>query len=59
MKRLSLGELEVRTRSLDAEIRRIERRGSHMTPQDLERAAILKRMRLQTKDQLDELKRAG
>jgi hypothetical protein len=59
MKRLSLGELEVRTRSLDMEIKRIERRGIHMTPHDLERAAVLKRMRVHTKDKLDELKRTG
>jgi hypothetical protein len=56
MKRIEVSELERQTRSLETAIHELERRGSHMTPEDRERAAELKRLRLAAKDQLDALR---
>ncbi|HSY25448.1 MAG TPA: YdcH family protein [Polyangiaceae bacterium] len=56
MKHVSIRELELRGRTLDNEIHRLERRGSHMTPEDRVRASILKKQRLATKDQLFSLR---
>jgi hypothetical protein len=52
MKHIALHELEVRHRTLDEEIHKLDRRGVHMTPYDRLRAAELKKRRLVTKDQL-------
>ena len=52
MKHIDREELEIRHRSLDVAIHELDRRGSHMTPEDRQRATELKRMRLVTKDQL-------
>jgi hypothetical protein len=52
MKLVDIRALELRHRTLDREIHKLDRRGSHMTPQDRERAAELKKRRLVTKDQL-------
>jgi uncharacterized protein YdcH (DUF465 family) len=56
MKHVSIRELELRGRTLDNEIHRLERRGAHMTPEDRVRASILKKQRLATKDQLFSLR---
>jgi hypothetical protein len=45
-------ELENRRRALDVEIHRLDRRGSHMTPNDRLRATELKKLRLAAKDRL-------
>ncbi len=55
MTRLSLGELVSTTRTLDLQILKLDRRGAHATPEDLVRAAELKKIRLQAKDRLNEL----
>ena len=55
MTRLSLGELVDTARTLDLQILKLDRRGVHATPEDLHRAAELKKIRLQTKDRLREL----
>jgi uncharacterized protein YdcH (DUF465 family) len=52
MKILDVRVLELRHRTLDREIHKLERRGSHMTPLERERATELKKRRLATKDQL-------
>ncbi len=52
MRRSDVIELELRHRSLDAEIHKLDRRGFHMTPEEQMRAAELKKRRLATKDQL-------
>ena len=57
MKRLTTPDLEVRRHSLDLAIHELDRRGSHMTPEDRQRATELKKQRLATKDQLDRLRR--
>jgi hypothetical protein len=54
--RLSLGELENNAKSLDLQILKLERRGWHMTPEEQSRAAELKKLRLATKDRLDDLR---
>ena len=59
MKRITVRELETQHRSLDQEIRRLERRGMHMTPPDLDRASQLKKIRLATKDKLIDLRRVS
>jgi hypothetical protein len=55
MTRLSLGELVTTARTLDLQILKLDRRGARATPEDLLRAAELKKMRLQAKDRLSEL----
>jgi uncharacterized protein YdcH (DUF465 family) len=52
MKHVDVRELELLSRNLDFQIHEIERRGSHMTPEDAVRAAELKKERLATKDRL-------
>ena len=52
MKILDIHVLELRHRTLDKEIHKLDRRGVHMTPHDRERATELKKHRLATKDQL-------
>jgi hypothetical protein len=57
MKQSSVRELESIHRSLDLEIRKLERRGYHMTPPEQQRATELKKLRLATKDRLSDLRR--
>jgi hypothetical protein len=57
MKRIDAHELELRSQSLELAIHELDRRGSHMTPEERVRAAELKRLRLVTKDQLYVLRR--
>jgi uncharacterized protein YdcH (DUF465 family) len=52
MKHVDVRELELRHHSLDQAIHKLDRRGSHMTPEERHRAAELKRQRLATKDEL-------
>lgn len=52
MKRLDARDLELRHNALDFAIHELDRRGSHMTPEERSRATELKRQRLATKDQL-------
>jgi hypothetical protein len=56
MKHLDIFELELRRRTLELEIHRLDRRGLHMTPEDRVRASELKKRRLATKDQLFSLR---
>ena len=56
MTRLSLGELEQNAKTLELQIQKLERSGWHMTPEEQSRAAELKKIRLVTKDRLDELR---
>ena len=59
MKRFTVPELESEHRSLDTEIKRLERRGMHMTPPEQVRAAELKKRRLATKDLIIDLRRVS
>ena len=52
MKHFDVRELELRHHSLDRAIHELDRRGMHMTPEDQERASVLKKQRLETKDRL-------
>jgi uncharacterized protein YdcH (DUF465 family) len=52
MKHLDVYELELRHRTLDALIHKLDRRGQHMTPEDRQRASELKKQRLETKDRI-------
>ena len=58
MRQIDVRELELRRRTLEAQIHEIERRGMHMTPKEHMRAAELKKRRLMTKDWLYTLRRA-
>jgi uncharacterized protein YdcH (DUF465 family) len=55
MKPMSLPELEYQHQSLEQQIKRLERRGMHMTPSEVERSIELKRRRLLTKDRILDL----
>jgi uncharacterized protein YdcH (DUF465 family) len=55
MKNPDVHVLELRHRTLDREIHKLDRRGEHMTPLERERSIELKKRRLATKDQLYEL----
>jgi len=57
--RATADELEVESQRLDEQIHELERRGSHITPPESMRATELKKLRLQAKDRLDELRRTG
>ena len=52
MVRVSLGDLEAQSRSLDLEILKLDRRGAHITPVEHLRATELKKLRLMTKDRV-------
>ncbi|HLK40191.1 MAG TPA: hypothetical protein VKU41_25725 [Polyangiaceae bacterium] len=52
MKHVDLGELELRQRTLERLIHKLDRRGEHMTPEDRLRATVLKKRRLAAKDEL-------
>jgi hypothetical protein len=52
MKHMDVYELELRHRTLDEQIHKLDRRGVHMTPEDRLRASELKKRRLATKDRL-------
>jgi hypothetical protein len=49
---VSVHELEVEHRVLDRQIKKLNHRGSHMTPPERLAAAELKKLRLATKDRL-------
>jgi uncharacterized protein YdcH (DUF465 family) len=49
---LDVHVLELRHRSLDQQIHKLDRRGGHMTPQEREQATELKKQRLAMKDAL-------
>jgi len=53
---LSVNELETQHRTLDKQIRRIERRGPRMTLPDQRQVAELKKVKLALKDQLFTIK---
>jgi hypothetical protein len=53
---LSVTELETQHRTLDKQIRRIERRGPRMTLPDQRQVAELKKVKLALKDQLFTIK---
>jgi hypothetical protein len=59
MKLLSVGDLENKTRLLELQIRKLDRRGAHMTPPEHLRSVELKKQRLAMKDRLIELRRTG
>jgi uncharacterized protein YdcH (DUF465 family) len=52
MKHVDVYELELRHRTLDDQIHKLDRRGVHMTPEERTRAAELKKRRLATKDRI-------
>jgi uncharacterized protein YdcH (DUF465 family) len=52
MKRVDVRDLELRHNALEFAIHELDRRGSHMTPEERTRASELKKQRLATKDQL-------
>jgi uncharacterized protein YdcH (DUF465 family) len=52
MKSMDVRILELRHRTLDREIHKLDRRGMRMTPEERTRAAELKKRRLAAKDQL-------
>ena len=56
MARLSFNELENTARALELQINKLDRRGSHQTLAEHFRATELKKLRLQTKERLDELR---
>jgi hypothetical protein len=58
MKRFTVNELETRNHQLEREIKRLDRRGMHMTPPEQQRAVELKKLRLVTKDKLAALRRS-
>ena len=51
--------LEAQSRSLDLQIKKLERRGWHITPPEQARATELKKLRLLAKDRLHDLRRAS
>jgi uncharacterized protein YdcH (DUF465 family) len=57
MKRVSVLDLQAMHHQLDGQIKRLERRGDHITPPEQTRAAELKKERLLTKDRLADLQR--
>ena len=57
MKRIDVRDLELRHNALDFAIHELDRRGSHMTPEERTRVFELKKQRLATKDQLYQLGR--
>jgi hypothetical protein len=56
MARLSFNELEITARALDLQINKLDRRGAHQTASEHFQATELKKLRLQTKERLDELR---
>jgi hypothetical protein len=52
MKSMDVRVLELRHRTLDREIHKLDRRGMRMTPEERTRATELKKRRLAAKDQL-------
>lgn len=52
MMNVSRTELEARYRTLDLQIKKLDRRGMHMTPHEQLQAMELKKRRLATKDEL-------
>ena len=54
---ISALDLEAQSRTLDKQILKLDRRGAHITPQEHERAVLLKKLRLATKDRLSDLRR--
>jgi uncharacterized protein YdcH (DUF465 family) len=48
----SVGDLENEHRALDKQIKKLNHRGTHMTPHEQVECAELKKLRLATKDRL-------
>jgi hypothetical protein len=57
--RVTVGELEAQSRLLERQIKKLERRGFHITPPELERETELKKLRLLAKDRLHALRHAS
>ena len=58
MKRMvdgSVSDLEAKTRDLEQQIHKLDRRGLHMTPWEQEESTRLKKLRLANKDRLASL----
>jgi uncharacterized protein YdcH (DUF465 family) len=55
---VSRTELEARHRTLDLRIKKLDRRGMHMTPHEQLQTTELKKLRLATKDKLFSSKKA-
>jgi uncharacterized protein YdcH (DUF465 family) len=53
---VTVGELEAQSRSLEHQIRKLDRRGAHITPPEQMRSTELKKLRLAAKDKLGELR---
>ena len=58
MNRFAQTELEARHRTLDLQIKKLDRRGMHMTPHEQLQAMELKKLRLATKDKLSSFRTA-
>jgi uncharacterized protein YdcH (DUF465 family) len=50
--RVTVGELETEHRTLDRQIKKLNHRGIHMTPEEQQTVSELKKLRLVTKDRL-------
>jgi hypothetical protein len=57
--RVTVGELEAQSRMLDRQIKKLERRGFHITPPEQQREVELKKLRLLAKDRLMALRQAS
>jgi hypothetical protein len=57
--RVTIGELEAQRRALELQIKKLERRGAHITPPEQRLEVELKKWRLLAKDRLSELARAS
>jgi hypothetical protein len=53
---VTVGELEAASRRLELQIKKLDRRGSHITPPEQMRATELKKLRLAAKDRLMSLR---
>lgn len=54
--RLNAQELEAQARALEAQIKKLDRRGFHATPSERESVVALKKLRLAAKDRLADVR---
>ena len=57
LSRLSVHDLEAQARSLELQIKKLDRRGFHLTPPERELSLELKKLRLAAKDRLQTIAR--
>ncbi len=58
LSRITVPELEAQSRTLDLQIKKLERRGWHITPHEQVLETELKKLRLLAKDRLTDLRRS-